>query len=89
MRILSLSQKFITVGFAAETDEVELNGRVKIAKKGCDILVVNDVSKEETRFGSADNEVVILFSDGTSKYVPLAPKREIAVEVVNALAVRL
>ncbi len=85
----SFPQKFITVGFAAETDEVELNGRVKIAKKGCDILVVNDVSKEETRFGSVDNEVVILFSDGTSKYVPLAPKREIAVEVVNALAVRL
>ncbi len=83
------SRKFITVGFAAETEDVEKNGRLKIAKKGCDILVVNDVSKEETRFGSADNEVVILFADGSSRFVPLAPKRAIAIEVVNALAERL
>ena len=82
-------QRFITVGFAAETEDVQSNGRVKIEKKGCDILVVNDVSKEETRFGSANNEVVILFADGSSRHVSLAPKREIASEVVDALVARL
>ena len=56
------------VGFAAETGDgtgsvLEL-GRAKLARKGCDLLVVNDVSGGAV-FGSPDNEAVILGADGT------------------------
>jgi len=53
------------VGFAAETGDesasVIEHGRAKLARKGCDLLVVNDVS-EGKAFGTEDNEVVILGS---------------------------
>ena len=47
------------VGFAAETDDVLANGRAKLARKGCDLLVVNEVGASKT-FGSEDNEAVVL-----------------------------
>ena len=57
----------VVVGFAAETGDatgsvLEL-GRAKLARKGCDLLVVNDVSGGAV-FGSTDNEAVILGADG-------------------------
>ncbi len=47
-------------------------GRAKLARKGCDLLVVNDVSGG-TVFGSPDNEAVILAADGAVVDVPPAP----------------
>ena len=71
----------VVVGFAAETGDasgsvLEL-GRAKLARKGCDLLVVNDVSGGAV-FGSADNEAVILGSDGTSVEVPYGSKTALA-----------
>ncbi|UDY25317.1 bifunctional phosphopantothenoylcysteine decarboxylase/phosphopantothenate--cysteine ligase CoaBC [Nocardioides sp. Kera G14] len=67
----------IVVGFAAETGDatgsvLEL-GRAKLARKGCDLLVVNDVSGGKV-FGHADNEAVILSADGSSVDVPSGSK---------------
>ena len=53
------------VGFAAETDDAVANGRAKLAAKGCDLLVVNEVGENRT-FGADDNAATILSSDGTS-----------------------
>ncbi|GLF96407.1 bifunctional phosphopantothenoylcysteine decarboxylase/phosphopantothenate--cysteine ligase CoaBC [Streptomyces yaizuensis] len=63
----------VIVGFAAETDDVLANGRDKLRRKGCDLLVVNEVGERRT-FGSDDNEAVILATDGTETPVPHGPK---------------
>ncbi len=78
----------IVVGFAAETDEVLANGRAKLARKGCDLLVVNEVG-EHKAFGSAENEAVILAADGTETPVPYGPKEALADTVWDLVAPRL
>nr|WP_239455284.1 bifunctional phosphopantothenoylcysteine decarboxylase/phosphopantothenate--cysteine ligase CoaBC [Nocardioides gilvus] len=71
----------VVVGFAAETGDttgsvMEL-GRAKLARKGCDLLVVNDVSGGAV-FGSADNDVVILDADGSALDVERGSKNIVA-----------
>ncbi|MFG2286069.1 bifunctional phosphopantothenoylcysteine decarboxylase/phosphopantothenate--cysteine ligase CoaBC [Streptomyces sp. NPDC048595] len=78
----------IVVGFAAETDDVLANGRAKLARKGCDLLVVNEVGEHKT-FGSAENEAVILAADGTETPVPYGPKEALADTVWDLVAPRL
>jgi phosphopantothenoylcysteine decarboxylase/phosphopantothenate--cysteine ligase len=71
----------VVVGFAAETGDdtgtvLDL-ARAKLARKGCDLLVVNDVSGGAV-FGSPDNEAVVLASDGSAVDVPRASKTVLA-----------
>ena len=68
----------IVVGFAAETHDVLENARAKLERKGCDLLVVNDVSADDVGFDHDTNEVTILESNGTEHPVALASKRTIA-----------
>ncbi|NCY17675.1 MAG: phosphopantothenoylcysteine decarboxylase, partial [Actinobacteria bacterium] len=79
----------LLVGFAAETaataDALDDLGRAKLARKGCDLLVVNEVGSQEV-FGSPANAVTILGSDGTSVHVPRTAKDEIADEIWDAVA---
>jgi phosphopantothenoylcysteine decarboxylase/phosphopantothenate--cysteine ligase len=78
----------VVVGFAAETDDVLANGRAKLARKGCDLLVVNEVG-EHTAFGTADNEAVVLGADGSETAVPYGPKEALADTVWDLVAARL
>ncbi|MFF4289173.1 bifunctional phosphopantothenoylcysteine decarboxylase/phosphopantothenate--cysteine ligase CoaBC [Streptomyces sp. NPDC001633] len=78
----------VVVGFAAETDDVLANGRAKLARKGCDLLVVNEVG-EHKAFGSAENEAVILAADGTETPVPYGPKEALADTVWDLVGPRL
>ncbi|MFD9481187.1 bifunctional phosphopantothenoylcysteine decarboxylase/phosphopantothenate--cysteine ligase CoaBC [Streptomyces nojiriensis] len=78
----------VVVGFAAETDDVLANGRAKLARKGCDLLVVNEVGEART-FGSEENEAVILASDGSEVQVPHGPKEALAEVIWDQVAVRL
>ncbi|MFF5706729.1 bifunctional phosphopantothenoylcysteine decarboxylase/phosphopantothenate--cysteine ligase CoaBC [Streptomyces sp. NPDC012794] len=78
----------IVVGFAAETDDVLANGRAKLRRKGCDLLVVNEVGETKT-FGSEENEAVILASDGTETPVPHGPKEALADTIWDQVAPRL
>jgi phosphopantothenoylcysteine decarboxylase/phosphopantothenate--cysteine ligase len=82
----------VVVGFAAETGDatgsvLEL-ARAKLARKGCDLLVVNDVSGGAV-FGSADNEAVILGSDGTAAEVPAGTKAALAQVICDHIVARL
>jgi phosphopantothenoylcysteine decarboxylase/phosphopantothenate--cysteine ligase len=77
----------VVVGFAAETDHALVNGRGKIARKGCDLLVVNEVG-EDRAFGSANNEAVVLSSDGTETPVPYGPKTALADLLWDLVAAR-
>ena len=81
----------VIVGFAAETGDgtgsvLEL-GRAKLARKGCDLLVVNDVSGGAV-FGSSDNAAVILGADGTSVEVPRGAKSALAQVIWDEVARR-
>ncbi|MFP8885550.1 bifunctional phosphopantothenoylcysteine decarboxylase/phosphopantothenate--cysteine ligase CoaBC [Streptomyces mangrovi] len=67
----------VVVGFAAETDDVLANGRAKLARKGCDLLVVNEVGEDRT-FGAEENEAVVLGADGSETPVPHGPKEALA-----------
>ncbi|GHG20990.1 bifunctional phosphopantothenoylcysteine decarboxylase/phosphopantothenate--cysteine ligase CoaBC [Streptomyces filamentosus] len=78
----------VVVGFAAETDDVLPNGRAKLARKGCDLLVVNEVGEHRT-FGSEENEAVVLAADGAETPVPYGPKEALAETVWDLVLPRL
>ncbi len=78
----------VIVGFAAETDDVLANGRAKLARKGCDLLVVNEVGERKT-FGAEENEAVVLGADGSETGVPYGPKEALADVVWDLVAERL
>jgi phosphopantothenoylcysteine decarboxylase / phosphopantothenate---cysteine ligase len=67
----------VLVGFAAETDTSPLAARAKLARKGCDLLVVNPVGNG-LGFGTPDNEAVVFAADGTVTPVPRGPKEALA-----------
>ncbi|WP_405494976.1 bifunctional phosphopantothenoylcysteine decarboxylase/phosphopantothenate--cysteine ligase CoaBC [Streptomyces sp. NBC_00096] len=75
----------VVVGFAAETDDVLANGRSKLLRKGCDLLVVNEVGETKT-FGSEGNEAVVLGSDGSETAVPYGPKEALAEVIWDRVA---
>jgi len=80
------------VGFAAETGDddadVLTHARAKLARKGCDLLVVNDVSGGRV-FGRADNAAVVLAADGTVTELPEGSKDAVAAGIWDAVAARL
>ena len=78
----------VLVGFAAETDTSEQAARAKLARKGCDLLVVNPVGYGRG-FGTPDNEAVIYGADGTVTLVPRGPKEALANVVWDLAAVSL
>jgi phosphopantothenoylcysteine decarboxylase/phosphopantothenate--cysteine ligase len=73
----------IVVGFAAETNDVLERGREKLARKGVDLLVVNDVSAPGTGFDHDTNAVSILDADGSVTEVPLTSKDAVANAVLD------
>ncbi|MFE6630362.1 bifunctional phosphopantothenoylcysteine decarboxylase/phosphopantothenate--cysteine ligase CoaBC [Streptomyces rochei] len=78
----------VIVGFAAETDDVLANGRAKLKRKGCDLLVVNEVGEHKT-FGAEENEAVVLGADGSETPVAHGPKEALAETVWDLVAERL
>jgi phosphopantothenoylcysteine decarboxylase / phosphopantothenate---cysteine ligase len=79
----------LLVGFAAETDDAEANGRAKLERKRADLLVVNDVSATDAGFEVDTNRVVILGRDGSRIEVPLADKQAVADRILDEVVVRL
>ncbi|SCK44183.1 bifunctional phosphopantothenoylcysteine decarboxylase/phosphopantothenate--cysteine ligase CoaBC [Streptomyces sp. WMMB 322] len=77
----------IVVGFAAETEDALANGRTKLARKRCDLLVVNEVGEHRT-FGAEDNEAVVLGADGSETPVPYGPKEVLSDTVWDLVALR-
>ncbi len=79
----------LLVGFAAETGDangtVLDHGHTKFAAKGCDVLVVNDVSGDKA-FGTLDNAAVILDQSGVTREVARGPKLDLANAVWDVVA---
>jgi len=73
----------LLVGFAAETGTAGLErAREKLARKGADLFVLNDVSRTDIGFDAYENEVTLLTTDA-ERAVPKAPKEEIAAAVLD------
>jgi len=73
----------LVIGFAAETDHVLEHATAKLARKGCDWIVANDVSGDV--MGGADNAVSIVTSDGVDTW-PRQPKAEVARRLAQRIA---
>ena len=82
----------VVAGFAAETGDGEgsvlEHGRAKLRRKGCDLLVVNEVG-ERKGFGTEENEAVILGADGSSTQVPLGSKDALAHRLLDLISDRI
>jgi phosphopantothenoylcysteine decarboxylase/phosphopantothenate--cysteine ligase len=71
------------VGFAAEHGEGAVErGRAKLARKGLDAVVVNDISRADIGFDSSENEVTIVLADG-DREVGRRPKPEVAAAILD------
>lgn len=78
----------LVVGFAAETDDLIDNAKAKLARKGCDVIVANDVSPGTGVMGGTENTVVLITREGVERWPKLA-KDEVAARLVEWIAGRL
>jgi phosphopantothenoylcysteine decarboxylase/phosphopantothenate--cysteine ligase len=82
----------VLVGFAAETGDDHADvltlGREKLARKGCDLMVVNEVGADLT-FGQDESSATILAADGRERAVPHGPKAALADAVWDEVVDRL
>jgi phosphopantothenoylcysteine decarboxylase/phosphopantothenate--cysteine ligase len=76
----------VLVGFAAETGDLEAAGRAKLRAKGLDLIVVNEVGRPGTGFGSATDHAAILSADGTDVTFRDWTKAELATAICDRLA---
>ncbi len=75
----------VVVGFAAESHDVVEAARRKLARKGCDLIVANDVSREDAGFESDANAVVLVSPGGEAEALPLLPKSEVARRLLDRI----
>ncbi|MDT7952512.1 MAG: bifunctional phosphopantothenoylcysteine decarboxylase/phosphopantothenate--cysteine ligase CoaBC [Acetobacteraceae bacterium] len=78
----------LVVGFAAETERVVEHATAKLARKGCDWIVANDVSPATGIMGGAANEVHLVMASGTEAW-PRMPKAEVAARLAARIAATL
>jgi phosphopantothenoylcysteine decarboxylase/phosphopantothenate--cysteine ligase len=90
--VANKSPRQIIIGFAAETGDadgtVKEHGLAKLAAKGADLLVINDVSGDLV-FGAPNNGAIIAATDGALVEIPYGPKDTLANAVLDALVERL
>ena len=75
----------VKVGFAAESQDLAQNAREKMAKKGLDLIIANDITDPESGFGSDTNKVLILGKNGQVEDLPLMPKEAVAHRVLDRI----
>ena len=72
------------VGFAAETRDLEANAKDKLKRKGCDLVIANDVSKPGIGFDSDRNEVLLVFPEHVEA-LPEDEKHHLAPRIVREI----
>lgn len=83
--ISSIKKSQIVVGFCAESENLIENAKEKIAKKGCDFLIANDISRKDIGFSSDYNEVTILDKNGNMTKIERADKAIVARKIFEAI----
>ncbi|MBU4433407.1 MAG: bifunctional phosphopantothenoylcysteine decarboxylase/phosphopantothenate--cysteine ligase CoaBC [Alphaproteobacteria bacterium] len=77
----------LVIGFAAETNDVEMHARAKLSRKGCDWIIANDVT-EPGVMGGDENAVLLVTRDKTERW-DRAPKDEVARAIADRIATAL
>ena len=76
------SRRRVVVGFAAETNDLVPNALSKLERKGCDLIVANDVTRADSGFGTPTNHVTLVSADGVEE-LPTLAKNEVAKRLLN------
>ena len=86
----SLRPKLV-IGFAAETNDIEINAKKKLSEKNCDWIIANDVSNKSIGFNSDFNEVKIFYKDkkNVDEKLFMKKKSEISDEIVDKVISQL
>jgi len=74
----------LVIGFAAETEQVEAHAKAKLARKGCDWIVANDVTAPGV-MGGAENEVMVIDRSGVERWTR-ATKAQVAMRLAQRIA---
>jgi len=75
----------IVIGFAAETGDPEAYALAKLKEKELDMLVANDVSRDDSGFGTDTNLAALYFADGAVRSLPLMTKEKLAGEILSEI----
>ena len=78
----------LVVGFAAETEKVEAHAKAKLARKGCDWLLANDVSAGTGTMGGANNTVTLITEAGLEAW-PTMSKEAVAAQIADRIATHI
>lgn len=84
--VAALPERPFTIGFAAETGDLETNARAKLEGKALDLIAANQVNGPETGFASADNALDVYWPGGGSAHLGYKPKRLLAQELIGLIA---
>jgi phosphopantothenoylcysteine decarboxylase/phosphopantothenate--cysteine ligase len=76
----------VSVGFAAETQDLLKNARDKLERKRLDLIVANDVTATDAGFSADTNRVTLLAADGTAEALPLMSKEDVAHAIWDRVA---
>ncbi len=79
----------LTIGFAAETNDLVENSLTKLEEKNCDWIVANDVSDTSIGFNSDNNQVSIFYKNKTNETLDKMSKSLVATELVNRVITKL
>jgi phosphopantothenoylcysteine decarboxylase/phosphopantothenate--cysteine ligase len=80
------SDGLLVVGFAAESESLIAHAEEKMRAKGMDLIVANDITREDAGFDVETNAATLLRSDGSRTDWPLQPKRELADRLLDEIA---
>lgn len=75
----------VVVGFAAESRDVVEAAQRKLARKGCDFIVANDISRTDIGFDVDTNQVYVVWPGGEVESLPILTKREVASELLDRI----
>jgi len=89
LRESGLRDGIFVVGFAAETQDLVANARAKLHAKNLDLIVVNDVGRDDIAMNSDFNEVTVIDETGVIDEIARAPKHEIAAAILRDIHARL
>jgi phosphopantothenoylcysteine decarboxylase/phosphopantothenate--cysteine ligase len=73
----------VAVGFAAESGDALASARRKLARKGCDLVVANDVSRPGSGFDADSNDAVFVWPGGEVEELPRLPKALVAAQLLD------
>jgi len=79
----------VTVGFAAETENLHANAQAKLAAKGLNLIVANDVTASDAGFGVDTNRVTLLAPDSPPAALPLLSKAAVAAQIMQRVTALL